>query len=149
MKKSFLFWVLCLNSFVSFSQTSDSITNSNKNNVFIDITDTTIYTDVDSIAFFPGGRTSWINYVQNNLNATVGVENGARKGTYNVVIKFTVTKDGILKDFVPITKYKHGFEEEVIRILKLSPKWIPARKNGVSINSSVELLQVFVILKGR
>jgi len=37
----------------------------------------------------------------------------------------------------------------VIRILKLSPKWIPARKNGVSVNSTVEQLQVFIISKGR
>lgn len=110
--------------------------------------DTTIYTTVDTVASFPGGRPAWIKHVEQYLNPAVGIENGARKGTYNVKIKFTVTKDGTLKDFVPVTKYKHGFEEEVIRVLKLSPKWIPAKKNGVNVNSTVEQIQVFVIEMG-
>jgi protein TonB len=110
--------------------------------------DITIYTAVDTVASFPGGRPAWVKFLEKNLNPAVGVENGARVGTYNVKIKFTVTKDGTLKDFVPVTKYKHGFEEEVIRVLKLSPKWIPAKKNGVNVNSTVEELQVFEISKG-
>ena len=107
-----------------------------------------IYTDVDSVASFPGGRKAWIKFVSENLDAGVGVENGAKKGTYNVKIKFTVTKDGSLKDFVPVTKYKHGFEEEVIRVLKLSPRWIPAKKDGMFVNSIAEQIQTFVIMKG-
>ena len=114
----------------------------------IETMDTTVYTIVDSVATFPGGRAAWIKFVENNLNASIGVENGARKGNYNVIIRFIVTKEGILTDFVPITKLKHGFEEEVIRVLKLSPNWIPAKKNGVSVNSWVEQNQVFIILKG-
>lgn len=74
--------------------------------------------------------------------------NGAKKGTYNVVIRFAVTKDGTLKDFTPLTKFKYGMEEEVIRILKLSPKWIPAKKNGVNVNSVIDQKQVFVIAVG-
>jgi len=145
MKKRLVLCVLLLNSIFSFSQTTDTTANSNRNYVAVSDNDTTTYTNVDSLATFPGGRPSWIKYVEKNLNPSVGVDNGAKKGTYNVKIKFTVTKDGTLKDFVPITKYKHGFEEEVIRILKLSPKWIPAKKNGVSVNSTVEQLQVFMI----
>jgi hypothetical protein len=83
--------------------------------------------------------------LEKKLDAGVGVDNGADRGTYRVVIKFTVTKDGTLKNFVPVTKYKHGFEEEVIRILKLSPKWIPAKKNRVSVNSTVQQTQMFTI----
>jgi protein TonB len=110
--------------------------------------DTTIYTAVDTVASFPGGRPAWVKFLEKNLNPAVGVENSAKVGIYNVKIKFTVTKDGTLKDFVAVTKYKHGFEEEVIRVLKLSPKWIPAKKNGVNVNSTVEELQVFEISKG-
>jgi protein TonB len=110
--------------------------------------DTTIYTTVDTVASFPAGRTAWIKFIEKNLNPAVGIDNGARDGTYNVKIKFTVTKDGELKDFVPVTKYKHGFEEEAIRVLKLSPKWTPAKKNGVNVNSTVEQLQVFEISEG-
>jgi len=125
----------------AFAQTSDSTINFNSK----ELNDTTIYTDVDSPASFAGGQPAWFKYIEKTLNPFVGVDNSARKGTYNVRIKFTVTRDGTLKDFVPITKYKHGFEDEVIRVLKLSPKWTPAKKNGVNVNSTTEQLQVFII----
>ena len=144
MKKSLLITILLVCSSLVFAQTSDTTTNSTSK----ELNDTTIYTDVDTPASFPGGQPAWISYIQKILDPTVGVENGAKKGKYNVLIKFTVTKDGTLKDFVPVTKYKHGFEDEVIRVLKLSPKWIPAKKNGVIVNSTTEQLQVFIISKG-
>ena len=146
MIKFILIWTLTFISSFGISQTTDTIPKPVQNE-FTD-NDNTIYTDVDSIASFPGGRKAWIKFVSENLDANVGVENGAKKGTYNVKIKFTVTKDGTLKDFVPVTKYKHGFEEEVIRVLKLSGKWIPATKDGKPVNSIAEQIQTFVIMKG-
>jgi hypothetical protein len=110
--------------------------------------DTTIYTTVDSITSYPGGSQVWIKYLEKNLNPFVGLYNGAKPGTYKVIIEFTVTKDGRLKDFIPMTKYKYGFEDEVIRVLKLSPQWIPAKKNGINVNSKVKTTQVFMIEKG-
>lgn len=107
-----------------------------------------IYETVDSVATFPGGKPEWNKFIEKNLDAGVGVDNGAKKGTYKVKIRFTVMKDGTLKDFEPVTNYKHGFETEVIRVLKLSPKWIPAKKNGVDVNSKVIQEQIFVIMIG-
>lgn len=139
MLRIFLVPILLLCSLSAISQSSDSTKV---------ISDDTIYDIVDSVAYFPGGKAAWIKFVEKNLDAGVGVENGAIKGTYKVKIRFTVTKDGSLKDFEPVTKYKHGFEEEVIRMLKLSPNWIPAKKSGVNVNSKVEQEQVFVITVG-
>lgn len=59
-----------------------------------------------------------------------------------------MTKEGTLKDFIPITKYKHGFEDELIRVLKLSPQWMPAKKNGINVNSKAKQTQVFMIENG-
>jgi hypothetical protein len=139
MSKIILLLLLLLSSFFSDSQITDTSAISNDN---------TIYDIVDSAAIFPGGKAAWYKFVENNLNPNVGVENSAKKGTYKVKIKFTVTKDGTLKDFEPMTKYKHGFEEEVIRVLKLSPKWIPAKKNGANVNSKIEQEQIFIIAVG-
>ena len=113
MTKLIFLTILLMISFGSFSQTTDTVPNNSG--------DTIIYTSVDSVAVFPGGRLMWNKFVEKNLNAAVGTDNGAKKGVYKVLIKFTVTKDGLLKDFVPITNYGHGFEKEVIRVLKLSP----------------------------
>ena len=139
MSKIILLLLLLLSSFSSNSQTSDTSATSNEN---------VIYDTVDTVATFPGGKPAWNKFVAKNLDPLVGVENGADKGTYKIWIRFTVTKDGTLKDFEPMTKYKHGFEEEVIRVLKLSPKWVPAQKNGVTVNSKVEQEQVFIIMVG-
>ena len=138
MNKFFLMPVLLLSSLIAISQSTDSTI----------VNGEIIYETVDSVAQFTGGKPAWDKFVEKNLDAGVGVENGAKKGTYKVRIRFTVTKDGSLKDFEPVTKYKHGFEGEVIRMLKLSPKWIPAKKNGVNVNSKVEQEQVFVIMIG-
>ena len=140
MTKTIFIAALLISSFCGFSQTIDTIPNNSN--------DATIYTSVDSVAVFPGGRLIWNKFVETNMNAGVGTDNGAKKGVYKVVIKFTVTKDGALKDFVPVTKYGYGFEEEVIRVLKLSPNWIPAKKNGVNVNSKVEQPMTFVISYG-
>jgi len=139
MKKTILLSIFLFNSFFIFSQSTDTISNAEDN---------TIYEIVDTVASFPGGKPAWGKFLEKNLDPNVGVENGANKGTYRVKIKFTVTKDGTLKDFEPVTKYKHGFEEEATRVLKLSPKWIPAKKNGVPVNSKVVQGQVFVIIVG-
>jgi len=139
MNKIILLLPLLSSLFFSNSQTTGTPATSN---------DTIIYDTVDSVATFPGGKTAWYKFVENNLDANVGVENSAKKGTYKVRIKFTVTKEGELKDFEPVTKYKHGFEEEVIRVLKLSPKWIPAKKNGTNVNSKVVQEQIFIIAIG-
>jgi len=113
-----------------------------------DVNDTAIYTSVDTVASFPGGKAAWNNYAGKNLDATVGLINGAKFGKYNVIIKFVVMKDGTLKDFQPVTKCGHGFEEEVIRVLKLSPRWQPAKKNNLKVNSLVKQSQMFSIEKG-
>ncbi|HEV8270443.1 MAG TPA: hypothetical protein VGQ04_04000, partial [Chitinophagaceae bacterium] len=88
MSKIILLLLLLLSSFFSNSQTTDTSAISNNN---------TIYDIVDSAATFPGGKAAWYKFVENNLNPNVGVENSAKKGTYKVKIKFTVTKDGTLR----------------------------------------------------
>ncbi|MBS1655100.1 MAG: hypothetical protein JSU05_09665 [Bacteroidetes bacterium] len=147
MAKLISLFVLLFSSLAAISQTNDTVSAPGQNNSAA-INDTTVYTTVDTPASFPGGRTAWNKFVEQNLNAAVGIDNGAKKGTYNVVIKFTVTKEGTLKDFEPVTHYKHGFEEEVIRVLKLSSPWIPAKKNGVIVNSRTQQKQVFIISVG-
>jgi len=135
IKSIFIFFLLLL-SFFSFSQ--------GKDNKQVNV-DTTTYSVVDTPATFPGGRVAWIKYVQKNLHPGIGVENGARKGRYDVLIKFVIAKDGSLSNFIAETKYGFGMEAEVIRILKFSPKWIPAKRNGINVNSYAEQGQSFLI----
>ena len=73
------------------------------------------------------------------------IKNGAKKGSYVVIVRFIVDKTGKLVDFLPETKLGFGMEEEVIRVLKLSPKWIPGEQNGVKVSSVKRQPLTFVV----
>lgn len=99
------------------------------------ITDTSpappaIFEKVDVEASFPGGIDQWVQFLQNNLDASVPVRNGAPEGRYTVIVQFVVDKAGKLSDFKALTKHGYGMEQEVIRILKASPDWNPAEQDG-------------------
>jgi protein TonB len=94
-----------------------------------------IFTKVENEAQFPGGTAAWVRYLQKKLNANTPVDNGARSGTYQVIVKFIVSKDGSISDVQPETKHGYGMEEEAMKIIKRGPKWTPALQNGRNVNA--------------
>jgi len=77
----------------------------------------------------------WKEFLDDNLDMNVPSENGAPAGQYNVEIKFTVDTTGSLVDIQPMTHCGYGMEEEVIRVLKKSPRWTPGIQNGRKVKS--------------
>lgn len=77
-------------------------------------------------ASFKGGPAKWMNFLQRNLDVMVPVNNNAPAGKYTVIARFIVKSDGTLDDIRTETNYGYGMEKEVIRLLKKSPKWLPA-----------------------
>ncbi|MEO6405877.1 MAG: energy transducer TonB [Ferruginibacter sp.] len=94
-----------------------------------------IFNKVEVEAEFPGGTGAWTRYLKNNLNAETPVENGASEGTYTVVVRFIVSKDGSISDVVAETKHGFGMEAEAIKIIKKGPSWKPALQNGRNVNA--------------
>ena len=94
-----------------------------------------IFTKVENEAVFPGGQAAWIRFLQKNLNASVPVDNNAPQGTYKVIVKFIVSKDGSISDVQAETKNGYGMEEEAVKIIKKGPKWTPALQNGRNVNA--------------
>jgi antitoxin component YwqK of YwqJK toxin-antitoxin module len=86
-------------------------------------------------AFFPGEMNGWRGFLSRNLNASVPIDNGAKNGKYTVIVRFDVEKDGSVNNILPITRHGYGMEAEVIRLMKKSPKWNPARMFGVPVRS--------------
>ncbi|MCX8020408.1 MAG: energy transducer TonB [Chitinophagaceae bacterium] len=68
--------------------------------------------------------------MEQTLNPLVPYEHHAPPGTYKVTVRFYVDENGQLSQFQPVTAHGYGMEEEVIRFLKKSPAWLPARQNG-------------------
>jgi len=54
------------------------------------------------------------------------------KGT--VRVGFTVEKDGTVDNFIIITSVAPSLDEEALRVVRLSPSWIPGRLYGVPIS---------------
>lgn len=94
-----------------------------------------IFTKVEQEAEFPGGQGAWRRYLENNLNANAPVDGGAAPGTYTVIVKFVVSKDGSLSDIQAESNHGAGMEKEAIRAIKNGPKWKPALQNGRNVNA--------------
>ncbi len=104
-----------------------------------------VYSIFDTAASFSGGNVAWIKFIEKNLEANIGVKNGAKAGSYKVKIRFVVSKTGVVKNCIPVTQNKFGFEEEFIRVLKLSPKWNAAKLNGAFVDSWTERSITFTL----
>jgi periplasmic protein TonB len=89
-----------------------------------------IFTKVEREAEFPGGDAGWKRYLEKNLNANTPIDNGAPEGTYTVVIKFVVDKEGKISDVEPLSSHGFGMEQEAMKIIKKGPNWKPAEQNG-------------------
>jgi hypothetical protein len=87
-------------------------------------------TKSDTPAQFPGGKAAWSQFIERNVDLTIPVKKGAPKGTYVVEVEFGLTKTGEIDMIFRRTKHGYGMEEELIRVVKASPRWIPEVKNG-------------------
>ncbi|MEO8174369.1 MAG: energy transducer TonB [Sediminibacterium sp.] len=94
-----------------------------------------IFTKVEVEASFPGGDAAWRRYLTNNLNPETPVDNGAPDGTYTVIVRFIVSKDGSISDIQPETSFGYGMEAEAVKAIKRGPKWTAANQNGRAVNA--------------
>ena len=103
------------------------------------------FNKVEIEASFPGGIEAWTQYLQKNLKANVPVKKKAPAGTYTVIVRFIVAKDGTISNVEAETNHGHGMEEEVMRIITKGPKWTPASQNGRPVNAYRKQPITFVV----
>lgn len=89
-----------------------------------------VFTKAEVNPKFPGGDSAWFEFLKKNLDMDIAEKNKAPDGTYKVRVRFVVNQDGSLSNIEPQTNFGYGMEQEVIRVLGLSPKWTPALQNG-------------------
>lgn len=110
-------------------------------------TEDIVFTTVEKDAEFPGGLKAWAKFLGENINGQTAVDNGAPAGSYTVIIKFIVNRDGSIRDVVAETKLGYRMEAEVIKVISKSPKWIPAVQNGKQVNAYRRQPITFVVEK--
>lgn len=99
-------------------------------------------------AEFDGGSKAWIQFLQNNLKANVPLKKGAPVGVHTVIVRFIVEADGDISGIYAVTKLGYGMEEEVMRVMKKSPKWVPASQFGRPVKAYRSQPVSFAVQKG-
>ena len=95
-------------------------------------------------AEFKGGMEAYQKWLRTSLNMNA-VNSKATAGIYTVIIKFIVNKNGTVTDVIPETNIGYGMEEEGLRVIKNSPRWIPASMFGESIKAYRRQPVTFII----
>jgi beta-lactamase regulating signal transducer with metallopeptidase domain len=77
---------------------------------------------------FPGGMTEFYKFVGKSFKFPKEAIDNNLEG--KIYIKFMIEKDGSLTDFEILRDLGFGTGEEIIRVLSLSPKWLPGEENN-------------------
>ncbi len=94
-----------------------------------------IFEKVEIEAAFPGGVAAWNSFLVNNLKESVPADKNAPAGTYTTWIEFIVDTEGRISNIRPLTNHGYGMEEEAVRVMRLSPRWVPAIQNGYRVKA--------------
>jgi hypothetical protein len=89
--------------------------------------------DVRILPSFPGGHQAWRTFLE---GYTYPAEAIKHETSGKLLVGFSVETDGSMKDIWLVNNLGDGTGEEAIRILKKSPKWMPASHNGVPVRVS-------------
>lgn len=80
---------------------------------------------------YPGGIKALTKFLERNLQNPEEIN---EDGTVSVKVKFVVGYDGELKSFEVKENGGKAFNDEVIRVLKKMPRWIPGKTNGQNVS---------------
>jgi protein TonB len=99
--------------------------------------DTSIYTSAENLAEFPGGINEFYRY----LSRSIRYPKDAREHriTGRVVVAMVIEKSGNLSNIKVLHSVYPDLDNEAIRVVRGSPKWIPAIRDGKSVRSSFTL----------
>jgi hypothetical protein len=78
----------------------------------------------DTIPEYPGGLPEFYKFVTANYRVPSELKKDGR-----IYMKFMVETDGSLSEIQVLRDLGFGTGKEAVRVLKLSPKWIPGKKN--------------------
>jgi protein TonB len=84
-------------------------------------------------AQFPGGNSEMLKFIGQNLKVPKEFQDAGISG--KIIVSFRVKKEGTLDNIEILRSPGFGIDEEIIKVFKSMPKWIPAKLNGVAIDS--------------
>lgn len=92
-----------------------------------------------------GGRKAFKQYLEKNMHYPEQALENKVEG--KVTIQFTVESSGQLADFSVIKGIGNGCDDEVIRLIKQGPTWVPTKRNNDSLRDKVKVRMKFELPK--
>jgi TonB family protein len=83
-----------------------------------------VFTVVEEMPSFPGGESERARFISNNLK----IPAESIEGT--VYVSFIVKSDGSIANAKILRGLGKSYDEEVLRVINLMPKWLPGTQNG-------------------
>jgi TonB family protein len=132
MKKLLISTALSLVCLTGFSQNGSKVQSGGV------VQDERVFTQVEVMPQFGnGGEDDLASYLKNNLKYPAEAKEKKIKGT--VYVSFVVDKTGKVRDAKILRGVGYGCDEEVLRIVKSMPDWIPGKDKGTAVNVQYNL----------
>lgn len=96
-----------------------------------------VYMEVDEMPIPKGGMEGWNSYLAKNMTYPKSAREAKVEGT--VVATFVVLKNGDVDNIEILRGIGKGCDEEVLRLVKESPKWTPGKKDGEIVKTRMRL----------
>ena len=90
-----------------------------------------VYDCVEQMPFFPGGSQKLKEFIEENLRYPKELEESCVHG--RVIVRFIVERNGKLSNVKVVKSVHPALDKEALRIVKLMPRWIPGRQNGITV----------------
>jgi len=102
---------------------------------------------IDAYPRYPGGDEARLWFLRKNVRYPEAALKASIQGV--VVVVFIIEIDGYLSNIEVTKGIGGGCDEEAIRVVKLMPRWEPARRNGKPVRVVVKFPIVFNRLSGK
>jgi len=100
-----------------------------------------IWEVIEQMPQFPGGEGELSKFLGSNIKYPVIAQENGIEG--KVIIGFIVSKTGVISDVQVLRSLDPSCDKEAIRVVKLLPRWIPGKQNGVNVNVKFTLPVAF------
>lgn len=91
-----------------------------------------IFVNVEELPQFPGGREAMLAFIQKHKKYPQGGPDADKEG--KVYVAFIVKSDGRIEDIKVKRSLSPSHDAAAIRVIKMMPKWVPAKQNGKAVN---------------
>ena len=100
-----------------------------------------VYRVVEHVPTYPGGFEAMYEFLKKEMRHPEGAE--IKSG--RVIIRFIVEKDGRLTHFEVLRSPDEKLSEEALRLVKLMPRWTPAKNKGKVVRCLFTINVTFVL----